>query len=401
MSGMHNKSWIKWREPIFAALASATLFSLSIGTAPTSIFSVMLLVSWILLGGWRRSKEWWVAEKSLLVPLTLFMLLPWMSLLWSIAPSPGLNPYLQRSHFWILALVTSTMVLTEAGLRRLAIALIAGVQINVLLFLFAELGLVIPYQRLYYFMVQGRITYSLLLALSIGLLSFWFSRTSVVRHRIILLIMIGLGTIALAMQTGRTGYLALTAMAPVIAGNLVGWRRWRAMLIVTFIFLATLLLSPAVRERMALIGTESSMYRVEVEKARETGVGARLALWEGGLRIFRKNPVLGVGIDGYPVAMKHLYPGWNSTFANPHNYYLYLAASYGLVGVMLYGWLLVAMFRRGWAARSTWQGFMLLSTLLVISIGSLTESTPLLPQTGILLAMMAGLKPGADDPCVS
>jgi O-antigen ligase len=203
------------------------------------------------------------------------------------------------------------------------------------------------------------------------------------------------------MLNGRIGYLALVLLSPFIAINLIGGRRWWLSAMACFALIAILALSPAVQQRIVQAGKESIMYGVGSDKARDTSVGTRLALWKGAVSAFAEHPVVGVGVDGYPVIMRRLFPAWNASMSNPHNYYLYIAATYGLLGIVLYGWLWIVVFKRAWPRRDTWSGFMMLATLLVVSIGSLTETTPLQPQTGILLAMMVGLPFGDRLPCKS
>jgi O-antigen ligase len=379
------------RMTVLAWLACLTLFALSIGTAPTSLCSGVLLLVWLLSGTWRKGVEWWWRKRQWLVPLVLVMLLPWVSLLWTVAPELRFYPYLQRTHFWLLSLAVTCIAFLRVQPRHLAMALIAGVELNALLFLVAKSGLMLPYPKLYRFTQTGYITYSLLLVLGTLLMSYWYREARNAYQQIFVALVMLLNAAVVAMLKGRSGYLALLLLLPVIVSNVFGWRRWRIVLVVVAGLAFGLLQSPYLQERLLLVGKETSMYTSGTEKARDTSTGTRLALWSGAMQIFREHPLVGVGIDGYPVVMKRLYPDWNAAMSNPHNYYLYVASSYGLMGIALYGWLGVALFKRCWGARNSWSGFMLLSTLLVVCIGSFTETTPLQPQTGILLAMMVGL----------
>lgn len=385
-----ESSRVDIRERILIWLAFITLFSLSVGTGPTSIFSVLLLLACFVSGVWLRDKAWWWGQRQWLLPVLLVTLLPWVSLVWTLDPSPRLYPYLQRTHFWLLS-ITMACLIAPVRARDLAVALISGVQVNVLLFMAAKLGVVLPFPKLYTFAQSGYITYSLLLVLSIILMSFGYRSVTRSRDRMLLAVLMVLNIATVAMLNGRIGYLALVLLSPFIAVNLIGGRRWWLIAMACFALIGILALSPAVQQRIALAGKESMLYGIGSDKARDTSVGIRLALWKGAVSAFAEHPVLGVGIDGYPVIMRRLFPAWNVPMSNPHNYYLYVAATYGLLGLVLYGWLWIVVFKRAWPCRDTWSGFMMLSTLLVVSIGSFTETTPLQPQTGILLAMMVGL----------
>jgi O-antigen ligase len=178
-----------------------------------------------------------------------------------------------------------------------------------------------------------------------------------------------------------------------MAINLVGLQRKWLLALTGLLLSGTLLLSPVVQQRMHLLISEARIQISERNPSPTTSIGVRLALWQGALQTFRDYPILGAGIDGYQIVMQRIFPQWevSGRVKNPHNSYLYIAASYGLVGIALHLWLLGAVIRRAWPCRSRWQGFFCLTTVMVIAVGSLTEATLSQPQTGTLLAMMIGL----------
>lgn len=379
------------RDRLLMVLACLTLFSLSVGTGPTSICSVLLLVVWLFSGVWWREKGWWWQQRHIVLPIVLVMLLPWISLVWTEAPNPKLNPFLQRSHFWLFSFVIMCIGLRDRLARYLVFSFVAGVQINVLLFLSKYIGFEFYYHKLYTFLDQGRITFSLLLACSIALISFVYKKYDLKRIKISLSILLIINFSVLCLQSGRSGYIAFIFLLPFIVFNLFNKIKYFYFVLILLVILSILSFSPTVQYRFNMIRTDLVEYNKAPDRVHDSQVGARFTFWKGAAKIFSENPLLGVGIDGYPVVMRRLYPELKSDITNPHNYYLYISASYGLFGVFAYGWLWLVAFRRAWAKRSDWYGFMLLSTLIVVSVGSLTESTPLLPQTGILLAMTIGL----------
>lgn len=380
-------------ERLPAVTALLTLCLLPTGTAPAAISSVCMLGVWLLCGAWRKNRDWWHKERQWLLPLLLVMLLPWASLLWTINPAPGLDPYLQRSHFWLFSLVMACMTLRPLKPAHMAIAFIAGVELVTLVFFLMQLGVVTSPKINAYFLFRGYITYSLLLALATAWLSFLFRESAGTRNKALLLALMALNLVALALLKGRSGHLAFLALTPFITINLVrAHRKW--LVCATGALLAgALLLSPLVQQRIQLAINETRLHTMEQNPAPVTSIGIRLALWHGAVQAFKTHPILGAGIDGYQVVMRRLFPQWeiSATVKNPHNYYLYIAASYGLAGVALYLWLVTAVIRRVWPLRARWQGVLSLTTIAVVAVGSLTEVTPLQPQTGILLAMMIGI----------
>jgi len=384
---------LQLRERLLAASALLTLFLLPSGTAPAALSSGFMLAVWLFSGAWRKNSEWWRKERHWLLPVLLVMLLPWASLLWTINPAPGLYPYLQRTHFWLFSLVMACITLRDIKPAHLAIAFVVGVELVTLVFFLMQLGAVTSPKITTYFLFRGYITYSLLLALATVWISFMFREASDTRHRAALLALISLNMVAIALLKGRSGHLAFFTLAPVMAINLVGLHRKWLLALTGLLLSGALLLSPVVQQRIQLVISETRLHMAERNPAPVTSVGIRLALWQSALQTFRDYPILGAGIDGYQIVMQRIFPLWKISAAlkNPHNFYLYIAASYGLVGIALHLWLFIAVIRRAWPWRNRWQGFICLTTITVVAVGSLTEVTPLQPQTGLLLAMMIGL----------
>ena len=385
------------RNLLLSGTAMLTLFSLSAGTGATSCSSVLLLTVFLFSGVWYKNPYWWWSKRQWLLPVAALMLLPWVSLIWTINPSPGLYPYLQRSHFWLISFAMASLAFRDIRFEWLALSSITGVELATLLFVLMTCGLYHSDTLADYFLFRGYITYSLLLVLATTWLSFWFKKTPCIKGKIVVIVLILLNLAALAMTKGRSGYLAFFALSPVLAINLFAVKNRWLVACAGVAMAGVILFSPTVQQRIKLVAEEIRLHRTTELGHDGTSIGIRLHFWEGGIKIFKAYPLLGAGIDGYQVAMKRLYPDSSLTSVNPHNYYVYIAACYGLSGIGIYCWFLFVTFRRAWPERDSWQGFMLLTTLLVVGIGSLSEVTPLQTQTGILLAMMAGLPSGVDE----
>jgi O-antigen ligase len=84
-----------------------------------------------------------------------------------------------------------------------------------------------------------------------------------------------------------------------------------------------------------------------------------------------------------------------------HNSYLYVAANYGLLGIGLYGWLLIVTLKRAWRSRQQLSGYSVLAFLSVILIGSLTDTQILSTATGIALGFVIGIPTSQPTPCAS
>lgn len=149
------------------------------------------------------------------------------------------------------------------------------------------------------------------------------------------------GLLALGLTYVRGAWVGFVA---AVAGSLVCLRRGRVVVVVALAVLTVAIAAPRVSRRIETLNL-----------ANET-VRDRLAMLNGGLRMIRDHPLVGVG----PGQVKHVYP---STYAPPealrrttshlHNTPLQIAAERGVVGLALWLWIFVAWFRH---AGLTWRG---------------------------------------------
>ena len=155
------------------------------------------------------------------------------------------------------------------------------------------------------------------------------------RNRLRWLAFVGLAffsAICLVYSLSRGGYVAL----------LVGWLflglvKYRKLLILLVVFglTWTAVVPHAVVERVFM--TEDSG---ELDHSSET----RVTLWEDSLEVFRSNPITGTGYDTYA------YMGRVGIYRDTHNIYLKVLVETGVVGILLFLWLI-------W--RAFWSGFRL------------------------------------------
>jgi O-antigen ligase len=202
----------------------------------------------------------------------------------------------------------------------------------------------------------------------------------------------GLFLFTLSIGRGRSGYLAFILLSPIIAYNLLGKRFYLILAAIAFSILL-LFSSPAVQSRIALAINDIKAYQAGNPN---TSIGIRLNMWQGAVRIFLENPLIGTGTGGYARAMiKYDHPNMISYHrmpSEPHNSFLFMAANYGMLGIISIGWLFVAYFKKGWFARNSLAGFAVLSYGLILLIGSLTASQIISFATAKMFALLAGIK---------
>jgi O-antigen ligase len=148
------------------------------------------------------------------------------------------------------------------------------------------------------------------------------------------------GLLALGLTYVRGAWVGFVV---AVAGSLACLRRSRVVIAVVVAVLTVAVAAPRVSRRIGTISLAN-------ETARD-----RLAMLDGGLRMIRDHPLVGVG----PGQVKHVYPltyappeALRRTTSHLHNTPLQIAAERGVVGLALWLWIFVAWFRR--AGRAWW-----------------------------------------------
>jgi len=142
----------------------------------------------------------------------------------------------------------------------------------------------------------------------------------------------GFSAVCLMFSLSRGGYLA------VLVGCLfLGLVKQRKLLILLAIFLATWasLVPPAVRQRVFMTYDKNTH---ELDHSSET----RVNLWEEAMQIYDTNPLVGAGF--YTYAYTSHYNGYKDT----HNLFVKVLVETGVVGLLLFLWLLVKTFTSGY-----------------------------------------------------
>jgi Lipid A core - O-antigen ligase and related enzymes len=121
--------------------------------------------------------------------------------------------------------------------------------------------------------------------------------------------------------------------------NLMGQKHIFKIAVVSFMIKVTLLLYPTGQQLISLIYSDISNYQ---QMNPNKSLVLRLHMWTGAVKIFLENPIIGFGTGGYQSAMKK-YENPNleaiyRDFSEPHNIYLYMAANFGILGIISLFW---------------------------------------------------------------
>lgn len=210
------------------------------------------------------------------------------------------------------------------------------------------------------------------------------------------------GADVLFLVQGRIGYVVLGVLFAYFVWSTLNQRlqrqdrslSWREY--VGFISIVVLTawsayqLSPRLQERVDLIVTESSAW--EVGTRSETSTGLRLEFYSNTASIIAEHPLFGVGTGGFAEAYRQQVEssGMIAT-RNPHNEFLHLTAQLGIMGLLLFLYLLYTQWRTALQlhdARIKDAAIGLMLTLLVTSL----FNTPLMDHTeGLFFAYMSAL----------
>ena len=123
----------------------------------------------------------------------------------------------------------------------------------------------------------------------------------------------------------------------------------------------------------------------------------RFYMWHIAVQIFLENPIIGVGTGGYSAVVKERGKADDPTIAHPHSNILYMAVSYGVIGLLAFVWFFGELFRNALRQRETALGHFILCAALVLFINGLFNTTILDAGTLLLLSPVVGLQRSLSD----
>jgi len=370
--------------------------TIPVAPAPKSIAMVFMLAFWIFSGLFWTERHRWMRHDWTL-PLLLMFCLPWVGLLWSVDVATGLD-YAQRSVFWLYALAAATISYRRYTAKFLVVAYLCGLFVNVVVSVLQHARLVPMYKGVGYGLLN-HITYSLLLVAGLLFLAYFYKEHRCLAARLLICFGMLLFVWNLSVGISRAGYLAFLLAVPWMTVVMFTRKQVMVIFLCFVVAVGALALSPVVQSRFAAVHSDIRQYK---QGNGMTSIGLRLHMWQGAIEIWKKNPVLGVGTGGYRRAFRDVATDPQYViFSHPHNSLLHIAVSYGMVGVVIFVWLICLVVQRGWRARNSYEGRIVLVSLFVIGVGSLTDTQIMGHATGLLLGLVCGLPVGNDDRLVT
>jgi putative inorganic carbon (hco3(-)) transporter len=148
----------------------------------------------------------------------------------------------------------------------------------------------------------------------------------------------GFTVVCLVYSLSRGGYAAFIAGCLVV--GLVKQRKILALLVV-FLFTWTTIVPPAVEQRVDMTYDHTSG---DLDNSSNT----RLSLWSNAMDVFHGNAMLGTGFDTYEyMRLNRRTDGVSGYYADTHNYFVKVLVEMGVVGLILFLWLLARILVEG------------------------------------------------------
>ena len=373
---------------------SGVFLTMPMGISPALVFGTLAALFWFFSGMPLRGKPFFRETWSW--PVMAFIALSWVGLLYTPDPKGlGIN-YAGKTYYWIFCLALASLSLRNSQPRWLISAFLLGLAVNACAGVLQFAGVMATKQGWFSGLTRGYNTLTVYLVLGILICAFYIREAEERGKKARLVGLMLLYFFHLIIMQGRTGYLTFAILLPFLLKTL--FRRLSLLKAALLCALAVgiMCFSPIVRERVALTVSELKYHMsAESSKAwgREYNVHQdRFYYWRGATEIFLENPVLGVGTGGYTKTLKEMRPGNDPSIHHPHNNVLYMAASYGVVGILVFIWLFGELLKNGWKGRDTPTGYLILGATLILFVNGFFNTTILDAGTLLLLSLVAGLQ---------
>lgn len=364
--------------------------SIPIGTSPAVISGAIALAIWVFSGKFYKDRDKWLYQ-SWSMPTILFMILPFVGLIWSNDIHEGWK-FAQRNYYYLYAFAIASLSLSRENIKTFMHCFLGGMVIlcicSLIHFFTGDITAPTNLPTIFY---ARSSTASLWLVFSLLVLSFLYANAKTKAYRWVYLCLFSFFLFMLGIGTGRIGHVAFVLTCPIMMIYFLGKQRAVLAVVVAVVIAVGFVFTPMVQYRFEKIKNDLVLYEQGLPYS---DAGIRLSMWQSALKVFVDNPLIGAGTGGYKQAgARYQHPNLTeATPSDPHNSYLYLAANFGILGLGLFGWFMYEYVKTAWSLRSHIEGAVVLFCALIIGIGSFTNTQILTLGTAKLFAVFAGIK---------
>jgi O-antigen ligase len=376
-------------------------FSMPIGTSPPIICGVLASAIWVFSGKAIKTADTCL-RRSWFWPVLLLIFLPWIGLLYT-PDLTGLGiKFAKKTHYWIYCMAVASISLAIHSPQKLIKAFLFGLAVNSLVAILQLAGLVPAVDTYgnnqYLGFGLGYSTQSAFLIVGMLTASYYFKASTEKKTRIFFFLLMAGYIFHLVILLGRVGFFTFAILSPFMVRNLFKEFNAFKISLVYVLLLGITFLSPIVRQRVSF-SIDQLKHHLTADPKHAWGKEYtehqdRFYMWYGALNIFLENPLVGVGTGGYATVLKKKgKPEW-PFIAHPHNNFLHMAVSYGVIGIFALSWFFWEIIRNAWGERHTPLGYFILSTALVILVSGLVDTHILDSGPAFLLSVATGLQNG-------
>jgi hypothetical protein len=338
-------------------------------------------------------------------PAYLLIALPWIGLLYTPDPANLGIQYAEKTYYWMYCLAIASLPFVPFSVsdpetkmpEKFIDAFLLGLAINAVVGTLQFSGILPMVQGKWYSgLERGYGTLTSYLVLGILITSYYFKEARKKNLRYFLCFLMMFYFFHLSILQGRAGYVTVVMLSPLIAYNLFNQVNILKISMACVLLAGLLCFSPVVRERIAL-SMEQISYHVNANPNAAWGrqysdKQDRFYMWYGAVRIIKANPIFGIGTGGYQKALKEIGKPDDPLIAHPHNDFLYMTVSFGILGIIAFFWFFGEILKNAWKERHTPRGYFVLSAALVLFTGGMFNTYFLDVGTIFLLSLVTGLQ---------
>ena len=306
------------------------IFSIPFSTSLSSILAAVILAGWLLKGDFKRDWDQ-IRSSQLIIACLFFVGLHLVGLLWTSDLTHGLA-VLEKQWKFLLIPIAMCCVKREhvnfyMGSLILAMTISVMISYGIWLEIIPPIGKGTVYNPVPF---RTHITYNVLLAIAIYLLarSLLFDPRASLALRGSYLLILAMMVVNMFITGGRSGQVMFFVAVAVLCFQYFPGQSFKAgaatIVVVLSILAAAFSFSDLFRQRFLEAVSNSHVSTKE-----------RLAYAVGGLKIFARHPLIGVGTGDLPAELKKIDPHQNPGFyaGNPHNMYIMALVQFGILGL--------------------------------------------------------------------
>lgn len=391
---MESLKKIKPEALIWAGFLGMVFF-IPLYTSPIFICGGFVLTVWVISGVFIKDIRAWL-KTQFKIPVILLMLLPWIGLIYTSTPEDGMS-IAKKSYYWLFSIAIISVLKTRKNPDLILKMFLAGLSVNSMISILQFLGIVPLKDGNVTGLFSGSspwIAFSLLLAAGTLIASFYFFNEQSNKGRFLYIFLVSLFLFTIGFIGGRSGYLSIIILSPVLAYQLVKQPAIVKISVVSVITVVILFSLPVITSRLLKVKEDILLYK---QGNVNTSIGLRLYMWEISIAEIKRAPLFGIGTGGFKKSWEAHKKDTQLPFVDhPHNSFLYMMISYGITGLIAFCWLLVLMIKKGWKVRGSALGFSVCAFTVVFIVGSLTDTQVLPTTTAMVLPVFAGISEAID-----